>query len=58
MSRAQGSAYLNQHVFNGKHSYFGKLLTKKLTKIVNLPPSRTPATRFPWPPRTSATARL
>jgi hypothetical protein len=29
--------YLNQHVFNGKHSYFGKLLTKKLTKIVNLP---------------------
>ncbi len=30
-------AYLNQHVFNGKHSYFGKLLTKKLTKIINLP---------------------
>ena len=29
--------YLNQHVFNGKYSYFGKLLTKKLTKIVNLP---------------------
>jgi len=29
--------YLNQHVFNGKHSYYGKLLTKKLTKIVNLP---------------------
>jgi len=29
--------YLNQHVFNGKHSYFGKLVTKKLTKIVNLP---------------------
>jgi len=29
--------YLNQHVFNGKHSYFGKLLTKKLTKIINLP---------------------
>ncbi|MCK7462136.1 MAG: DUF362 domain-containing protein [Sphingobacterium sp.] len=29
--------YLNQHVFNGKHSYFGKLLTEKLTKIVNLP---------------------
>ncbi len=29
--------YLNQHVFNGKHSYFGNLLTKKLTKIVNLP---------------------
>ena len=30
-------AYLNQHVFNGKYSYFGKLLTQKLTKIVNLP---------------------
>ena len=29
--------YLNQHVFNGKYSYFGNLLTKKLTKIVNLP---------------------
>jgi len=29
--------YLNQHVFNGKHSYFGNLLTKKLTKIINLP---------------------
>ncbi len=29
--------YLNQHVFNGQHSYFGKLLTKRLTKIVNLP---------------------
>ena len=29
--------YLNQHVFNGKYSYFGKLLTKKLTKIVNVP---------------------
>jgi hypothetical protein len=28
--------YLNQHVFNGEESYFGKLLTKKLTKIVNL----------------------
>lgn len=28
-------AYLNQHVFNGKYSYFGKLLTKKLTKIIN-----------------------
>jgi len=27
--------YLNQHVFNGKYSYFGKLLTKKLTKIIN-----------------------
>ena len=29
--------YLNQHVFNGRYSYFGKLLTKRLTKIVNLP---------------------
>jgi hypothetical protein len=29
--------YLNQHVFNGKYSYFGKLLTKKLTKIINVP---------------------
>ncbi len=29
--------YLNQHVFNGKHSYFGKLLTQKLTKIINIP---------------------
>lgn len=28
--------YLNQHVFNGEYSYFGKLLTKKLTKIINL----------------------
>lgn len=30
-------AYLNQHVFNGKHSYFGKLVTQKLTKIINIP---------------------
>jgi len=30
-------AYLNQHVFNEKHSYFGKLLSQKLTKIINLP---------------------
>ena len=29
--------YLNQHVFNGKYSYFGNLLTKKLTKFINLP---------------------
>ena len=28
--------YLNQHVFAGEYSYFGKLLTKRLTKIVNL----------------------
>jgi hypothetical protein len=33
----QEAAYLNQHVFNGKYSYFGKLLTKKLTKIINIP---------------------
>ena len=31
------SAYLNQHVFNGKYSYFGRLLTKRLTKIINVP---------------------
>jgi hypothetical protein len=30
-------AYLNQHVFNGRHSYFGKLVTKGLTKIINVP---------------------
>ncbi len=29
--------YLNQHVFNGKYSYFGKLLTQRLTKIINIP---------------------
>ena len=29
--------YLNQHVFSGKYSYFGKLLTQKLTKIINVP---------------------
>jgi hypothetical protein len=29
--------YLNQHVFNGEYSYFGKLVTKTLTKIINLP---------------------
>jgi hypothetical protein len=28
--------YLNQHVFNGEYSYFGKLLTQKLTKIINV----------------------
>lgn len=31
------SQYLNQHVFNGKRSYFGKLVTQKLTKIINVP---------------------
>ena len=29
--------YLNQHVFAGERSYFGKLITEGLTKIVNLP---------------------
>lgn len=29
--------YLNQHVFNGKYSYYGKLITKDLTKIINIP---------------------
>jgi hypothetical protein len=28
--------YLNQHVFAGEYSYFGKLVTLKLTKIINL----------------------
>jgi hypothetical protein len=31
------NAYLNQHVYNNKYSYFGKLLTKDLTKIINIP---------------------
>ncbi len=29
--------YLNQHVFAGEHSYFGTLVTRELTRIVNLP---------------------
>ena len=29
--------YLNQHVVNTKYSYIGKLLTQKLTKIINVP---------------------
>jgi hypothetical protein len=29
--------YLNQHVVNGKYSYFGKLVTQRLTKIINVP---------------------
>jgi hypothetical protein len=33
----QDKPYLNQHVFNGKYSYFGRLLTKKLTKVINVP---------------------
>lgn len=28
--------YLNQHVFNGEYSYFGKLVTRRLTKIINI----------------------
>jgi hypothetical protein len=31
------NAYLNQHVFNNKFSYYGKLLTGDLTKIINVP---------------------
>jgi len=33
----QDKNYLNQHVTNDKNSYYGKLLTKKLTKIINVP---------------------
>ncbi|MFH1842394.1 MAG: DUF362 domain-containing protein, partial [bacterium] len=33
----QDMNYLNQHVVNGKYSYFGKLLTRRLTKIINVP---------------------
>jgi hypothetical protein len=29
--------YLSQHVFNNEYSYFGKLVTQKLTKIINIP---------------------
>ncbi len=28
--------YLNQHVFNGERSFFGKLLTRRLTRVINL----------------------
>jgi hypothetical protein len=28
--------YLNQHVYNGEYSYFGKLLTQQVTRLVNL----------------------
>lgn len=34
---AEDKQYLNQHVFNDKHSYFGKLVTRELTKIINVP---------------------
>ncbi len=30
--------YLNQHVFNSEYSYFGKLVSRELTKIVNIGP--------------------
>lgn len=33
----QDKPYLNQHVFNGKDSFFGKLVTQKVTKIINVP---------------------
>jgi hypothetical protein len=33
----QDKPYLNQHVVNSQYSYFGNLLTKKLTKIINIP---------------------
>ena len=33
----QDNNYLNQHVVNTKYSYFGKLLTQKLTKFINVP---------------------
>jgi hypothetical protein len=31
------NAYLNQHVFNNKYSYFGKLITNDISKIINIP---------------------
>jgi len=31
------NAYLNQHVFNGQYSFYGKLITEELTKIINIP---------------------
>ncbi len=33
----QDGNYLNQHVFNDQRSPFGKLVTQRLTKIINLP---------------------
>lgn len=33
----QDTVYLNQHVFNGKESFFGKLVSQKLSKIINIP---------------------
>jgi hypothetical protein len=29
--------YLNQHVFNGEKSFYGKLISQRLTKIINIP---------------------
>lgn len=34
---AKDDDYENQHVFTGEYSYFGSLVTRKLTKIINLP---------------------
>ncbi|MFH1278083.1 MAG: DUF362 domain-containing protein [Candidatus Eisenbacteria bacterium] len=33
----EDDGYLNQHVVNGRDSYFGKIVTKDLTKIINVP---------------------
>lgn len=33
---ADDDAYANQHVFDGEYSYFGKLVTKGFTKIINV----------------------
>lgn len=33
---ASDEAYANQHVFDGEYSYFGKLVTSGITKLVNL----------------------
>ncbi len=29
-------AYLNQHVYDGEYSYFGRLVSQRLTKIINV----------------------
>jgi len=36
-NNADDELYLNQHVVNTEYSYFGKLITQELTKIINLP---------------------
>lgn len=33
----QDKPYLNQHVYNTRYSYLGNLLTKKITKMINIP---------------------